>query len=104
MIMKSLILLLLLSFQFSLAQNQDEVALRKLAGQYTSLLNSAGNEAELYEMLYGPFQIMGIFTQRSFAKRKERITDVSQSYTEDYKTFITRFKNMNLKIKQIMLK
>ncbi|WP_080778717.1 hypothetical protein [Chryseobacterium phocaeense] len=90
--MKALVFLLLLGFQFSSGQSQDEIILRKLAYKYTSLLNSTGKEAELYDMFYGPVQVSGVFTERSLAKRRERIPDVSQVYTEDYKTFITGFK------------
>ncbi|AZA50795.1 nuclear transport factor 2 family protein [Chryseobacterium carnipullorum] len=90
--MKSLIFLLLLSFNLSFAQTQDEINLRRLANEYTSLLNSAGKEEQLYKMFFGDVQVSGIFTQRSFAKRRERIPDVSQIYTQDYKTFISGFK------------
>ncbi|MGH1516290.1 nuclear transport factor 2 family protein [Chryseobacterium sp. JK1] len=90
--MKKLLLLFILVSVFVSAQQQDEVTLRQLANKYTTLLNAEGKEEELFKMFYGPVQVNGVFTARSFAKRTDRVAEASQIHTEDYKTFITGFK------------
>lgn len=90
--MKTLILLLFFSFNFSFAQTQDETAIRKLMDDFMQSIKTR-DEAKYASLFQEPVLWTGIYNDRTQAKRLEKNPKAEYYFTDDYKTFIRSFKD-----------
>ncbi|MGC5743948.1 DUF4440 domain-containing protein [Chryseobacterium sp. NFX27] len=90
--MKTLILALFLSFNFSFAQTQDETEIRKVMEEFMQCIKTR-DEAKFVSLFQDPVLWTGIYKDRTQAKRLEKNPKAEYYFTDDYKAFIRGFKD-----------
>lgn len=90
--MKKLLLLLLVSFNFSFAQTKDEMEIHKVMNDFMECIKT-GNEAKYLSLFQEPVLWTGIYKDRTQAKRLEKNPKADYYFADDYKTFIKSFKD-----------
>ncbi|OCA76867.1 hypothetical protein BBH99_11790 [Chryseobacterium contaminans] len=90
--MKRLLLLLVLSFNFSFAQTRDEKEIRKVMNNFMESIKTR-NEAQYLSLFQEPVLWTGIYKDRTQAKRLEKNPKAEYYFADDYKAFIKGFKD-----------
>ena len=90
--MKTLILALLLSFNFSVAQTRDETEIRKIMEEFMQCIKTR-DEAKFISLFQEPVLWTGIYKDGTQAKRMEKNPKAEYYFSDDYKAFIRSFKD-----------
>ncbi|REC46451.1 nuclear transport factor 2 family protein [Chryseobacterium pennipullorum] len=90
--MKKLLLLWVLSFNFSLAQTKDETEILKVMNDFMESIKTR-NEAQYLSLFQEPVLWTGIYRDRTHAKRLEKNPKAEYYFADDYKAFIKSFKD-----------
>ncbi|MDN3693925.1 nuclear transport factor 2 family protein [Chryseobacterium tructae] len=90
--MKKLLLLLIVSFNFSFAQTKDENEILKVMNDFMESIKTR-NEAQYLSLFQEPVLWTGIYKDRTQAKRLEKNPKAEYYFADDYKAFIKGFKD-----------
>ncbi|MBP2616151.1 nuclear transport factor 2 family protein [Chryseobacterium jejuense] len=90
--MKKLLLLLVLSFNFSFAQTKDETEILKVMNDFMESIKTR-NETQYLSLFQEPVLWTGIYKDRTQAKRLEKNPKAEYYFADDYKAFIKGFKD-----------
>ncbi|MCS4302038.1 nuclear transport factor 2 family protein [Chryseobacterium sp. BIGb0232] len=90
--MKKLLLLLIVSFNFSFAQTKDETEILKVMNDFMESIKTR-NEPKYLSLFQEPVLWTGIYKDRTQAKRLEKNPKAEYYFADDYKAFIKGFKD-----------